>query len=230
MLLLTGCGSRKRVVVRGLPDGGGDVSSVAVDSRYTSSIADPMGRALVEEAVKWIGTAYRYGGQTREGTDCSGLVMSLYRDVCNVKIPRSTTEQRAYCSRLSSGREQIGDLMFFGSGTDPMKVSHVGLYIGDGRMIHASSSRGVVVSSITSGYWAERFKGAGRVDAAPLAWADVHGKSKVAAPAPVASAATPAPEATAVATPVPPSAVEIDLLDIIINQKLDSIFSTQFMD
>lgn len=250
LLLLPGCRSKKGVVAT--PEGkewaGGGPSGGKPSDKEISEIPDPMARALVQEAMKWIGTAYRFGGESRSGTDCSGMVMSIYRDVCNVKLPRTTTEQRAYCSALKGGREMPGDLVFFGSGSG---VSHVGMYIGNGQMVHASSSRGVMVSPINSGYWAKRFKGAGRVDAAPLAWADVHGRSKAtkkssardksqkksqksasqpSSSAHQSSSSAPAAPSGGQKSATPPAAVEVDLLDILINQKVDSIFSSQFMD
>lgn len=136
---------------------------------------DPMARALISEAQQWIGTRYRYGGQTKDGTDCSGLVMSLYKDVCGVKIPRTTTEQVRYCTKVARNKIRPGDLVFFGGGTDD-NVSHVGLYIGHGQMVHASSSRGVTVSGFDSGYWGERYFTGARVDGAPVSFAAIHGE------------------------------------------------------
>lgn len=239
MLLLTGCHSHKRAVSSS--GGGGGRPSVSLD--YAREAADPMGCDLVAAAAEWLGTRYRYGGQSRQGTDCSGLVMSLYQDVCAVKLPRTTVEQHRFCSPLKRKEARVGDLMFFGSSSG---ISHVGLYIGKGEMIHASSSQGVVVSGIDSGYWAQRFKGAGRVEGAAAAWAVLHGgkqgkPGKKNKEVPAMETAAPLQtelasgtdrkkrsESAAKASPEPE--LTIDLLDLIINEKVDSIFSSQFMD
>lgn len=130
-----------------------------------------MGRDLASEARRWLGTPYRYGGRDRNGTDCSGLVMELYRTVCAMKIPRTTVEQKSYCTKVARNKARMGDLVFFGSGKSENSVSHVGLYIGKGEMIHASSSRGVMVSRVDAGYWGDRFRGIGRIDGAYASWA-----------------------------------------------------------
>lgn len=244
---------------------------------------DPMARALISEAQQWIGTRYRYGGQTKDGTDCSGLVMSLYKDVCGVKIPRTTTEQVRYCTKVARNKIRPGDLVFFGGRTDD-DVSHVGLYIGHGQMVHASSSRGVIVSGFDSGYWGERYFTGARVDGAPVSYAAIHGgnavptrkeapiqadgnhpganenytvrfdqvgtllathsgisknpvqsdtegKSAAGSPAAVSSHGKTAVGAD---TPVPSAAGDegkmIDILDQMINEKVDSIFADQFHD
>lgn len=243
MLLLTGCKS-----TRGSVKGRGPGYSVAAVGMYNlddciRKIGDPMGKALVSEAQGWIGTRYVYGGDSKSGTDCSGLVMRVYGNVCGLKIPRSTREQVRYCTKIARNKMRPGDLVFFASGKKEDKVSHVGLYIGDGKMIHASSSRGVIVSGFDSGYWGERYFTAGRVDGASRAFASTSGgkKADVArkkeivpeTPSPVPSPVSPS-LASAPSVPSQPSAPSaqstIDLLDLIINQKVDSIFTSQFAD
>ena len=220
---------------------------------YSKEEMDALGLELVNEARAWLGTPYRFGGQDRNGTDCSGLVLELYRTVCAMKLPRNTSEQKSYCTEVARNKAKVGDLMFFGSGG---KTSHVGLYIGNGEMIHASSSRGVMVSNVDSGYWGDRFQSAGRVGGAYEAWASAGGKRKdvrnAAPQAPVrtitleelAAASRPKADELARTEATPPKVVggepapmqldeavaSIDALDEIISQKVDSIFSTQFMD
>ena len=267
-LLLSGCKSSKGAAQRG----GGKWRPQTSKIDYSKEYADPMGRDLADEARRWLGTPYKYGGQDRNGTDCSGLVMQLYRNVCAVKLPRTTTEQKSYCTEVARNKTRIGDLVFFGAGGG---VSHVGLYIGKGEMIHASSSRGVMVSNIDSGYWGDRFRGSGRVDGAEQSWAANNrrrGKSKrrereqrevpimevptVDRPLGVPSVSVselasvlngggvtkqtqsveppaqsvPAQNATQNASVAQSEVEAIELLDLIINEKVDSIFSNRFMD
>ena len=71
---------------------------------YSSEVTDAMGADLAEEARGWLGTPYRYGGADRRGTDCSGLVMELYRSVCATKLPRTTVEQKSYCTKVARNK------------------------------------------------------------------------------------------------------------------------------
>ena len=166
---LTGCKSRQSA------SGGGQTYDPRRD-RLTledclREIDDPMARALISEAGGWLGTRYVYGGASKQGTDCSGLVMSVFNNVCELKIPRTTRDQVRYCTPVARNKMRPGDLVFFAPGKKEDKVSHVGLYIGQGRMIHASSSRGVMVSGFDSGYWGDRYFTGARVDGAPRAYA-----------------------------------------------------------
>lgn len=176
-LLLTGCGSARRGQKS---DRHADYPTAATPATSRPAGVQPGAtrtgaEALIAEARRWLGTPYRYGGaECGEGTDCSGLVMEVYRRVQGVKLPRSSREQMAYCTPVAENRVEPGDLMFFGNPakadtpTDSATVNHVGLYIGNGVMIHASSSRGVIESSVAQGYWAQRFMGAGRVGQADM--------------------------------------------------------------
>lgn len=119
---------------------------------------------LVKQARTWIGTPYSYGSNTKKkGTDCSGLTMSLFQDVANLKLPRNSAAQCEYCFNVPRNAMQPGDLVFFTSSTRGGKVTHVGLYIGDGKMIHASTSRGVIESGLDEKYYASHYHSAGRV-------------------------------------------------------------------
>lgn len=139
--------------------------------------------ALIRYARKWIGTPYRYGGNDRNGIDCSGLTCNVFEHVAGIRLPRDSRSQSRYCAPVDRRDISPGDLVFFsgkkgGSG----RINHVGIYIGDGRMIHASSSRGVTESSITDGYWRDRYTCAGRVTASAAA-APSSGTSSASAPA-----------------------------------------------
>jgi len=118
---------------------------------------------LVEEARRWLGTPYRYGGKSRSGTDCSGFVMEVYLKATAIKLPRTTYQQREYCDNIKKGDLKPGDLVFFSSGKGKGKVSHVGMYVGAGQIIHASSSRGVILSKLSEPYYARNYHSSGRV-------------------------------------------------------------------
>lgn len=119
--------------------------------------------ALVDEARSWLGTPYRYGGKTKKGADCSGFIMEVYRNVAGISIPRNSAKQKEYCADIDKMDLTVGDLIFFSSKRSGGGIAHVGMYIGDGMMIHASSSRGVVESPIDQRYYVEHYKGSGRI-------------------------------------------------------------------
>lgn len=154
---------------------------------------------MVSAAKDWIGTPYRFGGQSKDGTDCSGLTMTLYRDIAGVSIPRNSARQCEYC--IGIGREDLqpGDLIFFTSNSSGNNVGHVGLYIGEGNMIHASASRGVMTSNIDERYWRLHYHSSGRVNAATYAMTSPGKKPRKPGKKP----ATPNPE------PEPPTAVPV---------------------
>lgn len=120
-------------------------------------------RAVVDAAHKWLGTTYRYGGDSRSGVDCSALVMNVYRESLGIKIPRTTALQSKYVTQVSRRDLHPGDLVFFSSNKNHNGISHVGLYIGNDRFIHASSSRGVVVSRLSEKYFMSHYHSSGRV-------------------------------------------------------------------
>ncbi|MDE5607674.1 MAG: C40 family peptidase [Muribaculaceae bacterium] len=119
--------------------------------------------AVIEAAKRWIGTKYLYGGTTKSGVDCSALIMNSFREGCNLKLPRTSAAQRQYSANISKKDLLPGDLVFFTSRRKGASVAHVGLYIGDGKIIHASSSRGVIISRLSETYYAQHYHSAGRV-------------------------------------------------------------------
>lgn len=104
-------------------------------------------------AGEWIRTPYRSGGHTKRGTDCSGLTGEIYWKVYRVRLPRSTGEQLAACRKVARRGLKEGDLVFFHNGKSRKKVTHVGIYLKDDKFVHASTSRGVIVSSLNENYW-----------------------------------------------------------------------------
>ena len=119
--------------------------------------------AVLMRAISLVGTPYRYGGNTPEGGfDCSGLVNYVYRDMLDLRLPRTSRELAAFQGpRIDPQRLASGDLVFFGSGG---QVSHVGIYVGEGRFVHAPSTGGTVRLDFLDGsYWRDHYSGAKRV-------------------------------------------------------------------
>lgn len=115
---------------------------------------------LIAEAHKVIGTPYRAGGTTPKGFDCSGFVSYTYKKI-GVSLPRSSSAMYTKGRPVSLNQLAPGDLLFFKT-SKHKGISHVAIYIGNNRMIHATS-KGVKVDSIHQSYWKQRFVGAKRL-------------------------------------------------------------------
>jgi len=113
--------------------------------------------ALLQEVSPWLGTPYKWGGTTKNGVDCSGFVLNICAEF-GVKLPRCSRQQ------LKKGKEvrkiQCGDLVFF---MLPGKSSHVGIFLGKGKFVHSSKSKGVRVSSLESKFWKQHLITARRI-------------------------------------------------------------------
>ena len=112
-------------------------------------------------AQNMIGKPYRYGGNSPTGFDCSGLVQYSYSRA-GLPIPRTTKSQRESSAAVGSQSLRAGDLIFFDQ--EGRKSSHVGIYIGDGRFVHApSSGKQVRVDTLDTKYWKKHYVGARRI-------------------------------------------------------------------
>jgi hypothetical protein len=118
--------------------------------------------ALLSFLDEWYGTRYRFGGTTKRGIDCSSLMQKLYATVYSKEIPRTAVTQYAATRRIVRDELQQGDLVFFH--TTRRGISHVGFYLGNNKFVHASSSRGVVISDLTESYYVNAYRGAGRFE------------------------------------------------------------------
>ncbi|EKD59374.1 MAG: hypothetical protein ACD_55C00044G0001 [uncultured bacterium] len=118
-------------------------------------------KELKKSAYGFLGTRYRFGGSSRSGIDCSSFVQHVFRDL-EVSLPRTAREQFEVGNAVAPGDLQKGDLIFFA--TYASYPSHVGIYLGNNKMIHASSrDRRVVISSLNTSYYRSRFLGAKRI-------------------------------------------------------------------
>ncbi|MBX3044155.1 MAG: C40 family peptidase [Candidatus Kapabacteria bacterium] len=114
---------------------------------------------LIKIAESWLGVPYRYGGESRTGADCSGYVMQVFSEA-GVKLPRTSSQQHGFAESIDFTNKQPGDLIFF---KNKSAINHVGIYLGKGYMIHASSSQGVIRQSIHDDYFMTRVAGVGRI-------------------------------------------------------------------
>jgi murein DD-endopeptidase len=117
---------------------------------------------LLQHALALLGTPYRWGGTSSDGFDCSGLVGYVFHSALGIDLPRVSRDM-AQTGKLINDRADLspGDLVFFGH---KGRVSHVGIYVGQGRFLHAPrTGRDVTVSSLESGYWSDKYLEARRV-------------------------------------------------------------------
>ena len=133
---------------------------------------------FIENAKQFLGVPYVYGGTSRNGIDCSGLVFLAGKGI-GLTLPRSASQICEYSRIIEDSEKQAGDLLFFSD--NGVKVSHVAIYLGDNKMIHSASSgtkTGVIISELSESYWKKTYYCAGRViDAVPTAVAQTPSES-----------------------------------------------------
>lgn len=154
--LITACGGGKANRAAAPPPATGTWPSVVPANPQAAN-------AVLMRAIGLVGTPYLYGGNTPEsGFDCSGLVTYVYREMVDLKLPRTSRELAAVQGpKIEPRRLATGDLVFFGSRGN---VSHVGIYVGEGRFVHAPSTGGTVrLDSLGGHYWKDHYTGAKRV-------------------------------------------------------------------
>lgn len=121
---------------------------------------DPNLYAFIGE---WYATPYLYGGETRNGIDCSSFTQHLFSAVYNTDLVRTAAEQYNSASPIAEKENlEKGDLVFFSINTS--RISHVGFYLGNGKFVHASCSRGVMISDLNEPYWSRYFVAGGRIE------------------------------------------------------------------
>ncbi|MEL6649659.1 MAG: C40 family peptidase [Bacteroidota bacterium] len=121
---------------------------------------------VISTAESYIGTPYKYGGTTKRGMDCSGLVLTSYSSI-DKKLPRTASQMAQSGTKVKRRDIRPGDLVFFNAKGNGTKVNHVGLVVSvrgkEVKFIHSTTSRGVRVDLLNEGYWSSRFRKAVRV-------------------------------------------------------------------
>jgi len=122
---------------------------------------------LLRTVTDWVGTPYRYGNNSRQGTDCSGFVTRVFKEVYGITLTHSSRAMFSTTKRVAKTEMHTGDLVFFRRGNGP--IYHVGIYLKDGKFAHSATKGGVMVSSLRQGYYRSHFYAAGRIVAAEQA-------------------------------------------------------------
>jgi cell wall-associated NlpC family hydrolase len=154
LVFLSGCSSAPE---RASPPAAG---IEAWDGSGGASAMRNRGEALANFALTLQGTRYRYGGATRDGFDCSGLVFFTHRQL-GLQVPRTSSDQAEEAEQIKPRKLRRGDLVFFKIGS--RRVNHVGIYVGKKRFVHApGAGKPVTVNSLDDEFYAEAFSSAGR--------------------------------------------------------------------
>ncbi|WP_054414186.1 C40 family peptidase [Hymenobacter sp. DG25A] len=131
-------------------------SALGVKLAYTED------KDLLRTVADWMGTPYRFGSNTKRGTDCSGFVTRVFKEVYGVTLQRSSRSMFQNVKRVDKNEMQTGDLVFFRRGPG-QPIYHVGIYLKDGKFAHSATNGGVMVSSLNQAYYHRNFYAAGRV-------------------------------------------------------------------
>jgi cell wall-associated NlpC family hydrolase len=114
----------------------------------------PLEPLLKQQYEDWRGVPYRLGGLSRAGVDCSGFVYLTFKERLGVVLPRSTEAQARIGEPIAISELRTGDLVFFKTS---WKTGHVGIYLNDGFFMHASTTKGVMISSLENPYWKKNY-------------------------------------------------------------------------
>ncbi|NNF15122.1 MAG: hypothetical protein HKN70_00175 [Gammaproteobacteria bacterium] len=146
---LTGCSWQDPLPVAVAPS-----SSAIVGMQPPHSVSQGLiSNRLLEHFLAWEGVPYQYGGNDRNGIDCSAFVQQSLQTVLGVELPRTTTQQMRSGKVVDIKQARPGDMVFFRTGR---RVNHVGVYLGSEQFMHASKSNGVAISRLDESYWRTR--------------------------------------------------------------------------
>lgn len=154
-LLMASCGSSKKLSKK---------ETAALSDKLDIPVSKKDDLKLYAETSKWLGTPYRYGGNTRAGVDCSGFVCNIYKEVYDIKLERTVAGMyKTNCRKISRKSLKPGDLVFFNTAKKKNSLSHVGIFLKDDTFIHSTTSSGVRTSKLSEVYYKKRWISGGKV-------------------------------------------------------------------
>ncbi|MCK6550470.1 NlpC/P60 family protein [Myxococcota bacterium] len=137
------------------------------EGRSVGELVNAYRRRLESTVEPWLGTPYSWGGTSKgTGTDCSGFTKGVYTEAFAIELPRVSRDQYRTGSPVAFELLRPGDLVFFDT-ADAGKITHVGVFAGDGKFAHASSGRGVIYEKLGEKYYKRAYRGARRLLAYP---------------------------------------------------------------
>ena len=154
LLSLSGCGTQSYYDDPIITDG----SDPVLDERSEDMAVR---QQLLQHYQAWQGVPYRLGRTDKSGVDCSSFTQQAFQQQFGITLPRTTADQAFVGIQVANRSLQPGDLLFYRS---RFKVRHVGIYVGRGEFLHASTSRGVMISRVDNPYWRKYFWQARRLD------------------------------------------------------------------
>lgn len=151
LLLLASC-----IIVTGCSSSGTRLatSTEPTKAQENMALSEIRESSLFSVYNQWQGVPYRLGGTNKNGIDCSAFVQIAYRDAWQLPLPRTTKMQSKVGDNISYKDAKYGDLVFFKTSRT---TNHVGVYLGNSRFMHASTSKGVIISRLDNPYWASKF-------------------------------------------------------------------------
>jgi len=162
---LSACKSKKHVVTK-KSKSSNTVNTTKTDKSSSEVNYPADAKKVVDNAKQFDGVRYKYGGTTKKGMDCSGLVYTSFK-LENISLPRTTTDLSKTGNWVDIKEVQKGDLLFFATKKNSRTINHVGIVtnsrVGNVEFIHASTSKGVMVSNLAERYWYFAFVQARRV-------------------------------------------------------------------
>lgn len=147
--------------VRMLNGAAGDSLTMASQDEFEELVQSVDTKSkIMNQYANWKGVAYRLGGTTKSGIDCSSFVQRTFFEQFGVELPRTTSEQESSGKSVKRNNLKVGDIVLFKTGRT---MKHVGIYIGDEKFVHASTSSGVIVSEMSNSYWSKRYYASRRI-------------------------------------------------------------------
>jgi len=158
-IVLIACNSQKKL-------GKQNSSEVKkIETKYAALLNVPASQIkniqLYSFIDRWTGTPYKYGGISKGGVDCSGFCNILYKEVYKKQLPRTTKEIAKQLNKVNKNKLTEGNLVFFN--IQGKKNSHVGVYLMNNKFVHASSSKGVIISSLENPYYKKAYNKGGKI-------------------------------------------------------------------
>ncbi len=163
LILLSACSSTQSIAKRAASENVSEKSPNQQKAAQTDKVMSEeelLFSLLRNEYRYWRGTPYRLGGNNKKGIDCSALVQAVFQNSFNIAMARTTSKQLKLGAPVAPDALQVADLVFF---KIRRGVRHVGIYIGEQQFLHASTSQGVMISSLQNSYWQSKYWQARRI-------------------------------------------------------------------